>query len=190
MADAHRRLTDAELAILSLLAEQPMHGYQIEQVIEARGIREWVEMGFSSIYYLLGKLKKSGLLESRMEKAEGKGPARQVFSLTGSGREAWRAAALDAIAHPSRGFSNFQLGLSNIRALEQAQVLSALIEYQHDLSGNRDRIQTKVDSYGPGIPFEAALLFDLSLRQITCELDWVERLIEKYQSEDHRNLSC
>ena len=180
MTTPHRRLTDAELAILSLLVEQPMHGYQIEQVIEARGMREWVEMGFSSIYYLLGKLKKSGLLESRLEKAAGKGPAKQVFALTESGRDAWRAAALDAIAHPTRAFSTFQLGLSNIRALEPAQVLSALREYQHDLADNRDRIQAKLDSYGPGIPIEAAILFDLSLRQIICELEWVEELIEKY----------
>jgi DNA-binding PadR family transcriptional regulator len=190
MTDQDRKLTDAELAILSLLAEQPMHGYQIEQVIEARGMREWVEMGFSSIYYLLGKLKRSGLLESRMERAEGKGPAKQVFALTKSGRGAWRAGALNAITHPSRAFSNFQLGLSNIRALEPTQVLSALTEYQHDLADNRDRIMSRLASYGPDVPFEAAILFDLSLRQITCEHEWVAGLIEKYSSEDHRNMSC
>ena len=43
-------MTDAELAVLSLVAEQPCHGYEIEQVIEARGVREWTEVGFSSIY--------------------------------------------------------------------------------------------------------------------------------------------
>ena len=46
-------LTNAELAILSLIVEQPRHGYEIEQVIEQRGMREWTDVGFSSIYYLL-----------------------------------------------------------------------------------------------------------------------------------------
>ena len=50
-------MTNPELAILSLIAEKPRHGYDIEQVIEARGMREWTEIGFSSIYYLLNKLE-------------------------------------------------------------------------------------------------------------------------------------
>ena len=66
-------MTNAELAILSLVAEQPRHGYEIEQVIEARGMRDWTEVGFSSIYYLLNKLEKAGLVESRLQQPEGKG---------------------------------------------------------------------------------------------------------------------
>jgi DNA-binding PadR family transcriptional regulator len=184
MAELVRRTTDAELAILSLLAEQPMHGYQIEQTIEERGMREWVEMGFSSIYYLLNKLKKAGLLESGLQKAEGKGPTRQVFSLTPAGRHAWQYAALDAIGNPSRTFSNLQLGLSNIRALNPGKVKGALQDYRDLLAENRDRIQAKLDSYGPGVPFEAAILFDLSLTQITCELKWVEKFIKRLDSRN------
>ena len=65
-------VTEAELMILGLLAERPRHGYEIEEVIEARGMREWTAIGFSSIYYLLNKLEKGGgkrpeLAESRME---------------------------------------------------------------------------------------------------------------------------
>lgn len=183
MADPVRKTTDAELAILSLLAEQPMHGYQIEQTIEERGMREWVEMGFSSIYYLLDKLKKAGLLESQLQKGAGKGPARQVFSLTASGREAWQKAALDAIANPTRTFSNFQLGLSTIRALDPGKVKNALQNYRDSLAINRDRIQAKLDAYGSGVPFEAAILFDLSLSQINCELEWVEKFLGQLASK-------
>ena len=32
-------MTNAELAILSLVVETPRHGYEIEQVIEERGMR-------------------------------------------------------------------------------------------------------------------------------------------------------
>ena len=54
-------MTEAELAVLSLLIETPRHRYQIEQVIEERGMREWTAVGFSSIYYLLRKLEKKNL---------------------------------------------------------------------------------------------------------------------------------
>lgn len=176
MTAENRKTTDAELAILSLLAERPMHGYQIEQIIEERGMREWTELGFSSIYYLLGKLKNEGLLESRLVEAEGKGPTRQVFRLTSTGKVAWRLSAVDAIANPSRVFSNFQLGLSNIRALDRSEVLIALDHHKTSLASRKIHIQKKLDSYGAGVPFEARILFDLSFRQISCELDWVEDL--------------
>ena len=55
-------LTDAELLVLGLVAEMPRHGYQLEQVIEERGMREWTRIGFSSIYFVLGKLRKMGLV--------------------------------------------------------------------------------------------------------------------------------
>ena len=35
-----KTVTDTELAIMSLLAEKPMHGYQIEQIIEESGMRD------------------------------------------------------------------------------------------------------------------------------------------------------
>jgi len=179
MVKDQRKTTDAELAILSLLAEKPMHGYQIEQTIADRGMREWTELGFSSIYYILDKLKKGGLLESRLEAAEGKGPSKQVFHLSPAGKKAWRSAALEAISTPHRTFSNFQLGLSNIHALNRAEVLKALLFYAEDLRSRQGQIQSKLESIGPNILFEAKILFDLSLKQIACEKEWVESFIQQ-----------
>ena len=49
------KISNAELALLSLIVEQPRHAYEIEQVIEERNMRYWTEIGFSSIYRLLSK---------------------------------------------------------------------------------------------------------------------------------------
>ncbi len=66
-------LTNTELAVLGLLAERPKHGYQIEQDIVERGMREWTEIGFSSIYYILNKLEAAGWLSSGSEGAQSAG---------------------------------------------------------------------------------------------------------------------
>ena len=58
-------LTDAELLLLGLVAEMPRHGYELDQVIEERGMREWTQIGFSSIYFVLGKLQKLGLVTAK-----------------------------------------------------------------------------------------------------------------------------
>ena len=51
-------LTDAELVILSLICEQPLHGYQIEQEITQRNMRAWTGLSTSSIYYILRRLEE------------------------------------------------------------------------------------------------------------------------------------
>ena len=61
------KISNAELALLSLIAEQPRHAYEIEQVIEERNIRYWTELGFSSIYRILSKLEESGWLAGQMQ---------------------------------------------------------------------------------------------------------------------------
>lgn len=177
-----KTITDAELAVMSLLAEKPMHGYQIEQIIEERGMRDWTNIGFSSIYYILEKLNKFGWLESVLEYGEGKGPARQIFSLTNTGRHVWKKTVITALSHPHRSSSNFQLGLSNLLLLEKEQIISALEEYVNELEQKYQQVMEKFTNYGENIPWNASAMFDLSLTQIKTELDWVKGFIEKINS--------
>lgn len=183
MPESPTSLTDAELALLSLLAEQPMHGYQIEQTIEARGMREWTPIGFSSIYYLLDKMKAKGWLSSTLSQAAGKGPARQVFQITSSGKKVWKEAVLQALGNPHRAASNFMLGLANIIALDRAEVYQAVSGYRTQLQEHRAHVQAKLDGYHSQLPWEVSQLFDLSLAQITCELEWVNAFLKKLEEQ-------
>ena len=94
-------MTNAELALLSLLAEQPRYGYEIEQLIEQRGMRAWTELGFSSIYYLLKKLARQGRLKGRRIPGTG-GPSKVIYSLTTRGASTFRRAVASALATPAR----------------------------------------------------------------------------------------
>ena len=182
-----RSATNAELAVLSLLAEQPMHGYQIEQTIEARGMRAWTEIGFSSIYYILTKLRSRGYVQSRLEPAEGKGPSRQIFSLTPAGRESFRHSALNALAEPTPTFSSFQLGLASLPMLGKDEILSALKRYQAFLADKQAELLEKTAAFGADLPWHAAALFELDLAQLHCELNWLAgfmRTVEAHHPEN------
>jgi len=187
MAVKSRAATNAELAVLSLLAEQPMHGYQIEQTIEARGMRAWTEIGFSSIYYILAKLHSRGYVQSRLEPAEGKGPSRQVFSLSPVGRKVFRQAALNALAEPTCTFSNFQLGLASLPMLGKDEVLSALKRYHAFLVNKQAELLEKTTAFGADLPWHAAGLFELDIAQLQCELNWLAgfmRTVEELHSKN------
>ena len=74
-------------ALLVVLAERPMHGYELITELEARSSGRW-RPSPGSIYPALTRLEEAGLLVAE-ERDE-----RKVFSLTARGREA--RAALDA----------------------------------------------------------------------------------------------
>jgi DNA-binding PadR family transcriptional regulator len=179
-----KTVTDSELAIMSLLVEKPMHGYQIEQTIVDRGMREWTTIGFSSIYYILEKLKKLGWLAGSIEIGDGKGPARQIFSLTTKGKENWEKAILIALAHPSRNNSNFQLGLSNLVFLEKQQIISALENYLKELAQKYLELSVKKERQKVYLPWNVLAMFDLSLTQIKSQLDWLKNFIDSIRNRN------
>ena len=173
-------MTNAELAILSLIAEQPRHGYDIEQVIETRGMRDWTEIGFSSIYYLLNKLEKASLIESQLQRSEGKGPARKVYTITQAGRQAHLEGTLEALSNPQSGSTPFLLGLSNFPGVPREQMLSALNTYVQNLDARLQQMQGRADAQHPVPPFVDAM-FGYSRALIEAERSWIQKFIEEVE---------
>jgi DNA-binding PadR family transcriptional regulator len=172
-------MTNAELAILSLVAEEPRHGYQIEQVIEERGMRDWTEVGFSSIYYLLKKLERKGLVESELTEAE-RGPARKVYQATHAGREAYRAAVLDALTVPRRWTSTLLLGLASLPLIPPVETVAALRQYRDAQAARRDHVRARRERQQP-LPHFIEALFDYSVTMIQAEIAWVEKLMQEME---------
>ncbi len=79
----------AELLVLSLLEDQPLHGYDLSKLIQIRsgGI---LRFHVTSLYPLLYRLEDRGWIASRwVEKAEQR--RRRYYSLTKEGRKVLRS---------------------------------------------------------------------------------------------------
>ena len=175
-------MTNAELAVLSLIAEKPCHGYEIEQLIVYRGMRNWTEIGFSSIYYLLKKLKGKGWVEVVDTPAEGRGPARKVYHLTQEGREVWVTSSLDALREPQPSHSSFHLGLANLPTLPVPEAVSALGHYRKILAARRDEaVRTRANQREDReLPDHVEAMFDLSLTMIDAEIGWLDGFTQRF----------
>jgi PadR family transcriptional regulator, regulatory protein PadR len=102
MLDRELKKGSAELLILSLVEDQPRHGYDLSKLIEARsgGV---LKFRVASLYPLLYRLEKRGWIQGRwIEKAGQR--RRRFYRLTPSGeqvleaqRNTWREFA-DAIS--------------------------------------------------------------------------------------------
>ena len=58
-------LPSTYLAVLTLIGGGAKYGYEINQILEEFGYREWVDIKFSSIYKALSELEKKGLVKGK-----------------------------------------------------------------------------------------------------------------------------
>ncbi|MFJ8628484.1 GyrI-like domain-containing protein [Kitasatospora sp. NPDC093550] len=171
-------LTAAELTLLGMLVEQPRHGYELEKVIAERGMREWTEIGFSSIYYLLTKLRRRGLIDQAAGSPPGGGKARQVYAATDAGRAACAAAAVEAIAVPHPLFPRVLVGLANQPAIEPEDLLAALDRRARALAERVEEVRraaSAAGASGAGAPGFVSAIFDYSMGQLEAEQAWLAR---------------
>jgi len=172
---------NAELAVLTLLGEKPRHGYEIEQVIQSRGMREWTEVGFSSIYYQLKKLENEGLIEGQLTETKC-GPARKIYRPTPAGWDAARAGVLEALSVPHRCCQPFHLGLANLPGISPDEAIAALQRYRHELLARRDHLQSRWEAQKP-LPYFVEAMFDYSVTTVETEVQWVDRFIKRMEAQ-------
>jgi DNA-binding PadR family transcriptional regulator len=176
-------MTKAELAILGLVAEKPRHGYEIEGVIEARGMRDWTEIGFSSIYYILRKLEDKGLVTSQMQEPSGRGPARKVFQVTEEGQQIWYQETLKTLNTPEPSPTPFLLGMSALPAFPTGEAIQALEEYREKLIENRDELKQRWEEQAvEPLPYFVDAMFDYGVAMIEAEIEWITAFIQRIQT--------
>ena len=168
-------LTNAEFALISLLAERPLHGYAIEQMVEQRGMRHWTEIGFSSIYFLLKKLEARGLVET-LEAAPSSRRTPRTYRPTEEGERAHREEARRALAEPDRPFSALPLGLANWPALPPEEAVAALHARRDALDIRLNDLNARRQAQEPLPPFVRAM-FDYSTTMIAAERNWLAETI-------------
>ncbi len=169
-------MTPAEFTILSLIVEKPCHGWEIEQIIESRGMREWTALGFSSIYYLLQKLETKKMVTSQTELLPGRGPARKVYHATTAGRKACHKETLAALQTTHKSEAPILMGLANLPHISQHEAAAALKNCRRNLEERLANIKARRKDQRP-LAFHVEALFDYSLTRIEAEKKWIEKMI-------------
>jgi len=201
-APSSEKLTTPDLVLLSLLAEQPMHGYQANALLEFRKVRDWAGVSRPQVYYSLDKLARLGLLESSAADAEQKaggtegadsepadtkaarkiGPDRHVFATTSAGRAALAEALEreDWTQQLDRPAFLTWLALSwQAKPSVFARQLKRRQEFLEAEQARKSRILQDVLTE-VGHPFhEAVWMLSLSLEQIKTELNWLDQVMRE-----------
>jgi transcriptional regulator len=105
MLDRELKRGSTEMLILALVEDRPRHGYEIAKLIEQRS-NGVLQFHAASLYPLLYRLERRGLIKGRWVEKEGE-RRRRFYKLTAAGqkilteqRQTWKEffAALDRVA--------------------------------------------------------------------------------------------
>ena len=119
-------LTPLGIAALSLLVEEPMHPYEMYQLLMARHEDRLVKVRPGTLYHAVGRLEEHGLVEAAGTDREGNRPERTTYRITSAGREALTGRLQDMLAEPVNEYPAFPLAVSEAYNLPVADVLALL----------------------------------------------------------------
>jgi DNA-binding PadR family transcriptional regulator len=158
------------MTVLGLIVERPRHGYDVERVIEQRGIRQWTDIGFSSIYYLLTKLEKQGLVHASEVPAGAR--SRRVFQATTAGREAATRNALVLIAELRVVPHPLLVGIANLPLLSDQEYAEALRTRLAQVEARIAAVEEAEQAQAP-LVLPAREVFSYSLSLLEAERSWL-----------------
>src|SRR5215813_2156453 len=174
------RLTTPDLVILSLLAEKPMHGYEVNATLEDRKIRDWAPVSRPQIYYSLDKLTKLRLILVTSEDTQSAGPERRVMETTALGREKLTDALEARSWVLKRVHQPFLIWLALSWQARPRTFRKQLTSRQKLLEERlKEERATLADVMTEvGHPYhEAVWMLQLTIEQLELELRWIQRIL-------------
>src|SRR3982074_3402586 len=118
-----RRLprTTMALAVLQLVAEAPMHPYEMKQKMHERGTERAIPLKGASIYDTVERLVKAGFIEPVETNREGRRPERTIYRLTLSGADELDSWLHELLEQPTREYPHFGAALMFVGALRRKE---------------------------------------------------------------------
>lgn len=170
-------LTPLGVAALSLLVEEPMHPYEMYQLLMARHEDRLVKVRPGTLYHAVGRLEEQGLVSATGTDREGNRPERTTYEISGAGREALTERLQDMLARSVNEYPSFPLAVSEAYNLPADVVVGLLDRRLKDLQEQLDFLaaaQERVRTKG----VERKYWIDMEYQQtmLHAEIGWIRNL--------------
>ena len=195
-------LPSTYLAVLTIIGGGAEYGYEVNNIIEQFGYREWVDLRFSSVYKALSELEKRGLIEGVKKDAKVR-TSKKTYKLTRKGRNVLTNQIRMCLTNPPRPKTLFDLGVSAMNLLTKEEVLDALETHKSNLEQGLRFLESNVhnfdnierlrrdapDSMVGGVTAQeydnmdnigaVRALFDRPAWSVRCQIKWLESFIKQ-----------
>jgi DNA-binding PadR family transcriptional regulator len=172
-------LTPADLVVLSLLAEQPMHGYQLNAEMDRQEVNDWAVVSRPHVYYSIAKLAKRGLIARSKDEAAAAGPERTRYRATAKGSAALAAALGEehwATGRPPAPFITWVALSIHAQPKAVARLIAVRAAYLREQIAKERATLPHVRADAGARSRVGEQLVTLCIRQFEVELEWLESL--------------
>jgi len=172
-------LSNAEATLLGLLSEKPMHPYQIEQEVKCRDMRFWAELSMSSIYKLLRKLEKEGMVYRKEQKSP-ENRLRKLYFLSPEGERALKSRIRGLLSEPEHTRWQVDIGTYNSNLIPEKELRESMHKYRQALrekiTGYRNLQKFLEDSGCPRYRLAVAIR---PVYLLEAEINWVNSFLNR-----------
>ena len=171
-------LSAADLVVLSMLAEQAMHGYELWAELTRRQVWKWAAISRPQVYYSLKKLQERRYIRPVGDSDPALGPERTILQPTVAGRRMLSdslARADWATQRPPPPFLTWMVLSWQARPDDfQAQIERRRQFLVEQLNEDRAALEAIISETAPNS--DAAAIVRLGLRQFEAELEWLDEV--------------
>lgn len=115
------------LAVLSMLGEEPMHAYRMQQLIKERHKDDVINVTQrNSVYQTVQRLVRDGLVAVESTSRPDNRPERTTYRITPDGRATLREWLRAMLSTPAQEYPEFPAALAFLPSLAPGEVLEAL----------------------------------------------------------------
>jgi DNA-binding PadR family transcriptional regulator len=167
------------LAVLSVLAQRPMHPYEMASVLRERGKDRDMKIKWGSLYTVVGNLEKHGLIAATESVREGGRPERTVYRITPAGHQELLDWVRELLATPEPEQPRFAAALSVLAVLPPAEATALLRDRLAALRAGLAADRAALAEVGREVPrlFLLESEYDLALRE--AEAAWLGSVVDE-----------
>jgi DNA-binding PadR family transcriptional regulator len=173
------------LAVLSLLAEKPMHPYEMSSTLRERAKEQSIKLNYGSLYSVVDSLVRHKLIDVQETVREGRRPERTVYAITDAGRIEFTDWLSELLAVPVKEYLQFEAALSLMPTLPPNQVTRLLevrrIRLEAEIAGT-DGILANMSEHG--MPYLWSIEVDYVQTMRRAERQFVVSTLEKIAKEE------
>lgn len=180
-----RRVNPLALAVLSCLAQRPMHPYEMATTLREQAHDAAVKLSYGSLYNAVESLRKAGLIDIKGTARHGNRPERTAYEVTEAGQAELVRWLRELLGAPAKEYPLVRAGLTFIAALAPDDALAQLALRAHRLEQEieRDREAWRAALSGgegrPAVRRLHQLQHEHELTMKEAELDWVRKLVRE-----------
>jgi DNA-binding PadR family transcriptional regulator len=178
-------LTSLAIKSLALLAERPMHPYEMYQLMLERHEDRFVKVRPGSLYHAVERLHADQLVEATGTDREGNRPERTTYAITVEGRRVLTGRVRELLEQPVREYPHFPLALSEAHNITGSEAVSDLRRYLAALDEDIALIDSFLRAARAEGKKETYLVpGDYLLTMSVAQRDWIDRLITRIENKD------